>query len=70
MVAQRRMAMKQGVSGEAECFGRAIVDLAGAAHNTLPPLISLSGQSPSREAKAEGLRNLETSGPTSVSTVW
>ena len=29
MAAQRRVAMMQGVSGEAECFGRTVVDLAG-----------------------------------------
>jgi hypothetical protein len=37
--------------------------------STLPPLIRLSGQSPSQEAKAEALRNRLTSGPTAVSTV-
>jgi hypothetical protein len=29
MAAQRRVAMMQGVSREAECFGRTVVDLAG-----------------------------------------
>jgi hypothetical protein len=29
MAAQRRVAIMQGVGGEAECFGRTVVDLAG-----------------------------------------
>jgi hypothetical protein len=29
MAGQCRVAMMQGVSGEAECFGRTVVDLAG-----------------------------------------
>src|SRR5947209_20447657 len=33
---------------------------------TLPPLMSLCGHSPSQEANADALRNLEMSGPTSA----
>src|SRR5215467_14733596 len=40
-----------------------------AVHNTLPPLISLSGHNPIQEAKAEALRNFVKSGPISPNNV-
>jgi hypothetical protein len=52
MAAQRRVAMMQGVSGEAECFGRAVVDLTGSDHRTLPLRLLLSGPGPSRKQLA------------------
>jgi hypothetical protein len=38
--------------------------------STLPPLILFSGQSPDQDAKAEALRNRDTSVPISHRMVW
>ena len=65
-VAEGALAALEALGGHAQGGGGAAFHIAGATERTRPPVMRLSGQRPSQEAKCLGLAKRSTLGPTSL----